>query len=130
MTDDQTIDPRDATIAALKAEVERLTKERDEGEMRIATLLAVRDPQPAVATLAANLDRIAKERDNLSLTLRGALARADGVEADLARHQRALAAGPAALRKMTIQYCDDKAEEAAQIVIEAQRRAMEEGKSE
>jgi len=88
------------------------------------------DRDAEIATLKAEVARLTKERDNLSLTLRGALARADGVEADLARHQRALAAGPAALRKMTIQYCDDKAEEAAQIVIEAQRRAMEEGKSE
>jgi len=139
---------RDAEIATLKAEVARLTKERDAGEMRIATLLAVRDPQPAIATLAANLDRIAKERDNLSLTLRGTLARADGMEADLARHQRALAAGPARLREMAADY-DRMGLSALQVAYQrspaavirsadlinaalhveaAQRRAMEEDK--
>ena len=71
----------DATIAALKAEVERLRESVDAAvEGRAEVFFAVEDRE-----------RLEAERDEQT-------ARAERAEAVLARHQRALAAGPAALR--------------------------------
>ena len=77
-------DPRDAEIARLKAEVERLAYE--------------------LAIVRRNLDCARDDHD-----------------ADLARHKRALAAGLAALRKVTDDY-----DGAAEMVEAAQEAAMKE----
>ena len=90
-------DPRDATIAALKAEVERLTSKH--------------------AAWSANKERRHGEEKQL-------------LRDDLARHQRALAAGPAALRGMRSGRDDESNWTTVYVAIEtveqAQRRAMEE----
>ena len=84
--EDRAVASRDATIAALKAEVERLTSKH--------------------AAWSANKERRHGEEKQL-------------LRDDLARHQRALAAGPAALRQTHPHL--------AEWVEGEQRRAMEEG---
>ena len=58
--DDDAYDELQERFMNLEATLRKVTAERDEGEMRIAKLMAVRDPQPAIETLAANLTRVSE----------------------------------------------------------------------
>jgi chromosome segregation ATPase len=127
----QISDPRDATIAALRAELEAILARQVEWQAEAARL---RDRASEVDEIAAqsraNADQARADRARYDL----ACLRAQKAEADLSRHQRALAAGPAALRRRA---CDAKDmgsyleaavdEHSADLVEAAQQRALEEG---